>query len=150
MLIQRLLIKILQLNNTMNFPKVGVATILTFNNKVLLGLRVSEHGEGTWGFPGGHLEEGETWEECSKRELTEETNLEIEKHIFTAVTNDIFDDKHYVTIFMRCEYEGGDIIVKEPNKMIDWKWFEWDSLPENLFYPINNLIKQGYSPFNGN
>lgn len=40
-------------------PGVGV--------EVLLGLRKSVHGEGTWALPGGWLEEGEQFEECGLR-----------------------------------------------------------------------------------
>ena len=47
--------------------------------KILLGLR-SEDGPnpGYWEFPGGQLEEGETIEECLKREWIEELDLNIE------------------------------------------------------------------------
>lgn len=40
--------------------KVGIGTLLFRKNKLLFGLRKGSHGNETWGFPGGHLEFGET------------------------------------------------------------------------------------------
>ena len=56
-------------------PKIGVAVIVKKKDKVLLGKRISLHGKGSWGFPGGHLEFCESIEECAKRETKEETGL---------------------------------------------------------------------------
>mgnify|MGYP001213425023 CR=1 FL=1 len=49
--------------------------IIRRNGKVLLGLRNSKHGSGTWQFPGGHLEFGETPAECAVREAFEELGI---------------------------------------------------------------------------
>lgn len=52
--------------------------------------------------PGGHLEFGETFEQCAEREVREETGLNIDSVRFLTATNSIFEEtgKHYVTIFM--------------------------------------------------
>ena len=54
--------------------------------------------------PGGHLEHGETFERCAKREVLEETGIEITDVQFVTATETVFgpedDGKHYVTIFM--------------------------------------------------
>ena len=83
-------------------PKVGVGVIIIKGNKVLLGKRKNSHGEGSWCFPGGHLEFNESLENCAKREVLEETGVKIKNIRFETITNDIFKDegKHYITIFM--------------------------------------------------
>ncbi|MBU0596836.1 NUDIX domain-containing protein [Patescibacteria group bacterium] len=130
-------------------PKVGVGVCIVRDGKVLLGKRKNSHGQGTWSFPGGHLDFGESWEDCSIRETLEETGLKINKIKFAAVTNDVMDkeDKHYITIFIRADCMQGDPQLMEPEKCEKWEWFDWNNMPESLFLPIINLRKQGYNPF---
>jgi 8-oxo-dGTP diphosphatase len=125
-------------------PKVGLG-VLIFNadNQILLGKRKNAHGALSWGPPGGHLEFGESFEECSIREVLEETGLVIEKPIFLAITNDLFqnENKHYVSIFMKANLTGHQIVQNlEPHKVEDWQWFYLKELPEHLFLPLRQLI----------
>lgn len=126
--------------------KVGVG-ILIFNEagQILLGLRKSAHGNGTWCPPGGHLEYGESFEQAAAREANEETGLMIaENDLKTAgVTNDFFEEsgKHYVTIVMQAQTYYGTPEIKEPDKCAEWRWFDADRLPEELFLPIANFLK---------
>ena len=133
----------------MERPKVGVGVIILKENKVLLGKRRNAHGEGSWCFPGGHLEANESWEQCACRETREETGIEIKNLRFAAVTNDIFadEDKHYITIFMVADHHSGEASIMEEEKCEKWDWFDWDEFPELLFVPIRNLKLQGYHPF---
>lgn len=129
-------------------PKVGVGVVVVKEGKVLLGKRKNAHGEGTWSFPGGHLEYQETWAECAIRETHEETGLSIKNVRFGTVTNDIFyaEQKHYVTIIMLSDYESGDLRNMEPYKCEKWEWFTWDNLPDALFVSIESLLKEKFSP----
>lgn len=138
------------MSDTLERPRIGVALIMLRDGQVLIGERLSPHGAGFWGFPGGHLEHGETWEECIIRECEEETGLVPENVRFWTATNDIFEEsgKHYVTLFMVGDYPGGEPEVREPEKCARWQWIHWDSLPENVFLPIRNLTKNGYNPLN--
>jgi 8-oxo-dGTP diphosphatase len=131
-------------------PKVGVGVLIRKNGKVLLGKRKNAHGAGDWCPPGGHLEYGESFEECAKREVKEETGLTIQNIRFGAVMNDIFEkeQKHYVTINMIAEaVDGEEVRLMEPDKFERWEWFSWDQLPEPLFLSDRNLLKQGFDPF---
>ncbi|MBX4212352.1 NUDIX domain-containing protein [Candidatus Pacearchaeota archaeon] len=133
----------------MERPKVGVGAIIRRNGKVLLSKRKNTHGEGSWSFAGGHLEFKETPEECAAREAMEETGITIKNQYIAALTNDIFEKegKHYITIFVVSDYESGEVVLKEPEVAEEWGWFSWDSLPQPLFMPIQNLLKQKFNPF---
>jgi 8-oxo-dGTP diphosphatase len=132
-----------------NIPKVGIGVLIVKNGKVLFGKRKNAHGKGSWCLPGGHLEFNESWEECAIRETLEETGLKIKNIHFVTATNDIFsvEKKHYVTIFMKADYESGELKIMEPEKCEQWEWFDWNNPPQPLFIPQQNLIKQGYNPF---
>jgi len=133
----------------MQRPNVGIGIFIIKNNKFLMLKRKGSHGEDTWSLPGGHLEFGESWEFCAKREIKEETGLNVSDLKFTGVTNDVFqkEGKHYITIFLRTEIKLGEPKIMEPDKCTEMNWFEWENMPENLFLPIINLRKQGFHPF---
>jgi len=129
-------------------PKVGVGVAVIKEGRVLLGKRKNAHGDGTWAFPGGHLEYQECWEDCAIRETLEETGLRIKNVRYGTVTNDIFQEeqKHYVTIVMLADYDFGDVNLMEPDKCERWEWFEWDRLPQSIFMTIQNLKRNNYNP----
>ncbi|MHB1654171.1 MAG: (deoxy)nucleoside triphosphate pyrophosphohydrolase [Desulfitobacteriaceae bacterium] len=57
---------------------MGAAIILK-DNKILIAQRApGENLAGKWEFPGGKIEPGETPQECLKREISEEFDVDIE------------------------------------------------------------------------
>src|SRR3989344_3541193 len=130
-------------------PKVGLGVIVIKDGKILMGKRKNAHGEGAWCYPGGHLEYGESWEECARREAKEETGIEITNLRFCTATNDIFEkeDKHYITLCILADWASGEVKPMEPDKCERWEWFDWDHLPQPLFLPTINQLKQGFNPF---
>lgn len=131
--------------NSNQFPRVGVGIIVCDEDKVLLGQRISSWGDGSWQFAGGHLEFGETVEQCAAREVFEETGVSITNIRRGPYTNDFFvkEGRHYITLFVLADFNGGEATVREPHKCRCWRWFNWNSLPEPLFLPIQNLLKDG-------
>jgi 8-oxo-dGTP diphosphatase len=129
-------------------PRVGVAIIITKNDQVLLMNRSGAHGHGTWSTPGGHLEFGETPEQCAAREAEEEVGVDVMDIRFRAVTNDVFEatGRHYVTLWMEGTIIGEPTIAAE-REVSEIGWFGWDALPEPLFMPLENLVnKNSYPP----
>ena len=130
-------------------PKVGIGVFVIKDGEFLLGKRKNAHGEGSWALPGGHLEFNEELEECSKREVMEETGVSIKNIRFGTITNDMFKEegKHYITIYMISDYDSGDVKIMEPHKCERWGWFDFDSLPAPLFLAMQNLLKKEFNPF---
>lgn len=118
------------------------------DGRVLLGERRGAHGAGSWALPGGHLEFGETVEECAARELAEETGLILGTTRRGPWVSDLFADdaRHYVTLFVIATGAAGEPVVKEPEKCAGWQWHDWDALPSPLFPPLLSLRRSGFKP----
>lgn len=121
---------------------VGIGVFVIKDGKFLLMERLGSHGAGTWALPGGKLDFGESFEDTARREIKEETGLEIKNITFGAVTNDHFKDegKHFVTIWVLSEWAGGVEEICEPEKCTAMRWCTLEDLPEMLFFPWNQLF----------
>ena len=126
--------------------RIGIGIFVFKNGKFLMGRRRNAHGDGTWSIPGGHLEFGETFEDTAKREVLEETGLAIKNVRFGAVTNDYFRDegKHYVTVWVLSDWESGKEHITEPDKYVDMEWRDFDTLPDPLFLPWQQLLSSQF------
>ena len=125
-------------NRTKLRPRVGIGVMIKNDkDEVLLGLRNASHGAGEWSFPGGHLEFGETVFETAKREVKEETDLDIDTFELISVCDEMryikTDNKHYLNLSVLGHYKGSEPKNMEPHKCQEWKWFPLNNLPENLF-----------------
>ncbi|MGE4519232.1 MAG: NUDIX hydrolase [Desulfobacteraceae bacterium] len=132
------------MKNDKKRPLTGVGVMVKKDGKILLGKRINSHGSMTWSFPGGHLEFKESLFECAKREVFEETGISIKNLSLGPFTNDIFEKEnlHYLTVYIIADHENGTPAVKEPDKCLQWKWFNPENLPKNLFLPLKNLAEQ--------
>jgi 8-oxo-dGTP diphosphatase len=138
------------LNTSEKKPRIGVGCIVQRDGYVLLGQRKGAHAVGDWGFPGGHLEFGESVETCATRELLEETGLKPLSLRLGPWVENIMEEgqKHYLTIFVFIDSFIGEPALLEPDKYEGWHWYTWENLPSPLFSPIPSLLlKQPHLSF---
>jgi ADP-ribose pyrophosphatase len=107
-------------------PNVGVGVIIVRDGKVLVVQRGREPGAGTWAFPGGRLELGETLAEAAVREAREETGLEVEPGEVAAVVEFIDRDEqgkvrwHYVIVDLLATPVGGTLQPGDDSVAVRW------------------------------
>lgn len=131
-------------------PRIGVGVYVRRDGKILMGKRKGTHVPDVWCAPGGHLEFGETWEECARREVREESGMEIQNVRLMTVTEDLYEDigKHYITLDIVADWKSNEPALLEPDTCEGWQWFEWNALPEPLLLSTRNFLKTGYNPLN--
>ena len=135
----------------MDRPLIGIGLIirkgdLRKGNQILLQKRLGKHSPNTWSFPGGHLEMWEDFETAAIRELHEEAgNIAVTPPVFFTVSNTRFSNegKHYVVLFMICDWISGEPQVMEPEKCEKWDWFTYDNLPSPLMMGIQDIKDRG-------
>lgn len=127
-------------------PVVGVVLLVIRENKLLIGRRLEEHGFGKLSVPGGHLEYGESIEECAIRELSEETGLIATKEDVRIITlsNQPITSAHYVNIGVLIRGPEGSLRVTAPEEYTDWQWIDLDKLPDQELYDMVVLTTQKY------
>lgn len=91
----------------MDRPTVAVGCLIVSDNKVLLVKRKNPPNEGLWAIPGGKVEYGETIEDALKREIKEETGLEISVGELISIVQIIAEGYHYVILDFECKPVGG-------------------------------------------
>ena len=132
-----------------NIIKVGIGIIVRDGNKILLGHRCDNckdtggiYEPGSWTLPGGKQEYNETVLEVAKREVKEETNLDVSNLSIFGVTDDIQPGKHFVTIQIVSNKFEGELKNMEPTKHSEWKWFDINNLPEKIYSPSKKFLKE--------
>jgi len=109
-------------------PKLAALAVLLKADQVLLVKRRNEPDAGLWGFPGGHVELGETAMEAAARELCEETGV-IGRPVRYLTNVDVIDrDRdgsirfHFLLAAVLCDYRSGNPIAQDD--VSDARW--WD------------------------
>lgn len=123
--------------------KVGEAVyIINHLGQVLLLKRKGNHAPGTWCPPGGKIELGESFLDCAKREVLEETGLRIKSIAILGVTNDYYNkDNHWVSVNVLAKGFSGQPEIMEPDKCEEIGWFNLDSLPSPLMLSAKNFLR---------
>lgn len=94
----------------MNHIRVGCSVLITHDEKLLLGIRDKEPNKGKMITPGGGVELFENMEDTVRREVMEETGLEI-SNIKQLKTYQIINNpnEHRIIIYWSAEYKENSI-----------------------------------------
>ena len=120
------------------FAVTAGAVVADERGRVLLLRHVLRKGSG-WGVPGGFLTAGEQPEEAIRRELREETGLELDSVELVLVRT--LANVHQVEIIFRCRMRATALEGLEKGFEIDRaEWFARDALPPGLSADQRRLI----------
>ena len=115
-----------------------VAAVIKKDNKYLIAQRNrNKHFAFYWEFPGGKVDNGETFENALKREIKEELsiNIRILHHIASEKHK---DDKIDVNVhYFLCESLNENIILSEHE---DMKWLQKNDLTQFKMAPGDTKI----------
>ncbi len=106
-------------------PLVGVGGVVIHRNRVLLIRRGGEPLKGEWSIPGGLLEVGESLSAAARRELKEETGLDVEPLEIVEVFDRIFRRGrrvryHFVIVDYVCRLKGGRL--RPASDVLEARW----------------------------
>ncbi len=119
---------------------------LVFDPKGRLFLMKSHKWEGKWVIPGGHVDLGERIVDAVKREVKEETNLDVYDLEFVCVQEFIHGDgfwkkKHFIFFDYACKTDSTEVVLNE-----EAQEYTWVSLDELRTLPIEqytwNVIRE--------
>jgi nucleoside triphosphatase len=120
-------------------PTVGA---MIFNPEGKLLLVKQDKWKGRYVVPGGHIELGETMEDALRREVKEETGLDIYDVQFALLQEFIFDEQyhkreHFIFIDFVCQTDSYDVVLNSESQN-----YVWVSLEEALELPLDSYTER--------
>lgn len=130
-------------------PRIGVALIMTYQGRVLIGRRKNPPMPQSWQLPGGWLHYSESPLQAVHRLQHKFHGLECTSAELVCSTNNLFDDGlHSISLYyqMGC-LNVAAIDLQRNQDCSDWMWADWYDLPQMLFLPLKKLKQSDYLPF---
>jgi molecular chaperone GrpE (heat shock protein) len=146
------------INNEKRYPETCVGVLIYNDQGEVLFIKSSKWGE-YWNLTGGHVELGETAVETAKREVIEETGLEIDNIKFLGTQDCIYPKNferkvHFIFLDYSAHLAGGKMAEKN-REMDEYKWIKPEAaLKELKLNPytkvtVERYIENGKNDYNG-
>jgi 8-oxo-dGTP diphosphatase len=130
-------------------PVVGVGGVVIADGRALLVRRGHPPLEGEWSIPGGTLEVGEALLDAVRRELAEETGIEVRVGDLIEVFERIFPDGegrpkyHFVILDYLCQAIRG--VARPGSDVTDVAWAAESDLPKYSLTPTaTRVVKRAF------
>jgi bis(5'-nucleosidyl)-tetraphosphatase len=125
----------------MNFEKSCGAVIYRGENENLEFLIISHNSDGHWGFPKGHVEEGENEEETALREIYEETGLTVKLTggFRTSIEYPIKQEIMKEVVFFLAKTKQHTVNI-QLEELQDYKWASFTDSKEILTYESSKMV----------
>jgi len=120
----------------------AASALIIHQGKVLFIQRAQELARGKWAFPGGSIKGDKTAEEAAKREVKEETGLEIKiLRLLGVYRTREYEPNYEISCFV-AESEGDKVTPSD--EIMDWKWLE---PKEGLKLDLTKTVGQALEDF---
>ena len=104
--------------------ELTVLCLIQNGNRILLQNRVKDDWHG-YALPGGHVEKGESFVDAVKREMKEETGLDIYEPKLAGIKQFPIDNGRYVVLLFKANNFSGELVASEEGNM---EWIDIGSL----------------------
>lgn len=123
-------------------PRPTVTAMVLYRNKLLLTRRAHAPFKGWWDLPGGFLDRGERPEDCARRELREETGLNIKLKkllgIYPGTYPSNFDPFAVLSIVYAATANTKSLDALDD--VCESRWFTKKELPKKIAFDSNQLV----------
>jgi 8-oxo-dGTP diphosphatase len=109
--------------------------------RILLARRVGEPGAGLWDLLGGFLDEGEEPLAALRRELREETGLDVEVGEYLGGIPDRYGEDGTWTVNFYWEATLGEGEPRPADDVAELSWFHADRLPPRQEFAFANTVE---------
>lgn len=121
------------------------AAVMVVQDGCVLLVRHQKNGRTYWLLPGGGMEFGEDAPQTARREVEEETGLQVEVGVLALVSETLAPDgsRHVVNLVFRARAVGGLLRVGQEERLAEARFVPWGELPTlEMHPPLGNLLRE--------